>query len=193
MKFKLTGEFNDLMNSYMDGDNEKPLSGPILNENVSNYTSFIMGEASDILNEVFSNRSDLKKHYLKHVMSQDEKRTGENRNKYDYMTKKEYSDYANSLKDSTPDFTIDDSISEISDAADIIDEFENSSSGILKIDYPGMKNMNNHDVFAIYNRKSKYSSLMDFCLVDKTSDEVITLFPIRMSRFSKHVYKFLGE
>lgn len=192
MKFKLTEEFNDLINDCMDGDNEPPLSGPILNENVVNYTSFLMKEGDNLLNEVFSRKSDLKKHYLKHVLAQDEKRTSDNRTKYDYITKQEYRDYAKLLRDSNPDFVIDSSITELSDAMDIVDEFIKSPSGILKVDYPGMKNdINNHSVVAIYNKNSKYSTHMDFCLIDKTDNDIITLYPLRSLQFYTHMNKFL--
>lgn len=185
--------FNDDLNDMLAKGN-KPLKGKVSNRNVEKLNASLNEELAvdELLLETLDKNKSLKYHYKKHVLKSGEDRKSYNRNKYDYMSMQEYYNYAKSIANKIPNYTIDTSIEDKDEIERIIDDYTNSVNGVLKVDYDLKNNSNGKEMFAIFNKNSKYSNYQEMCLVDKASGEPITIHVLLGGNFNKLINDFLA-
>lgn len=194
MKLKQINEaFNDELNDMME-NGILPLKGKISPRGVKLFNDELNKDIeAAYIDESLDDKNSLRRHYNKHVLKQGEVSSSKNKGKYNYMTKEDYYNYAIEIANKTPTFTIDTSIVNKDDADDIIDDYDVSSSAILKIDYNLTSKRDGKPMVAIFNKPSKYSRFSEVCLVEKDTGKPITIYPLPGGRFFSLTRKFLAD
>lgn len=192
MKFKLSEKFNDDMNDAINKKNNVK-NRPVTQVDIDRLNDDFMQDIYEVpFDETLQKMSSRRYHYRKHVLRQSDIRRSGNRGKYDYMTIDEYYEYACAVRDLTPTHVITSELTGTAGINDVVDRFVIDGS-VLKIDYNLKNKTDNHDMYAIFNKHSQHSIYMELCLVDKNTNQPISIFPLVGGRFYKYINDFVGE